>query len=156
MRTLLSVICAAAFALAASSASAQDKKWTQVGNLVCVMGPNIGLLVGSRQDVKCVFRSTVTGIREAYLGTMARVGLDIGITGGGQMVWAVMARTRNVPRRALVGTYVGGSSDISLGVGVGANALFGGSDRSISLQPVSLEGQVGANLALGVASFTLR
>jgi di/tricarboxylate transporter len=56
----------------------------------------------------------------------------------------------------LAGKYVGASGSASLGLGVGANALVGGSHRSIALQPLSLEGQTGVNLALGIAGLTMR
>jgi hypothetical protein len=88
--------------------------------------------------------------------TIARVGLDLGFTGGGVLMWTVLARTKGLRRGALAGTYVGASGDIALGVGVGANALVGGTGRSIMLQPLSVSGQVGVNLALGVARLTLR
>jgi hypothetical protein len=48
------------------------------------------------------------------------------------------------------------SGDISLGPGVGAKALIGGSRRTTVLQPVSVVGKIGANLALGVTGLTLR
>ncbi len=87
---------------------------------------------------------------------MTRVGLDLGITAGGVLGWAVFAPTNGVPRGALAGNYIGASGDVALGLGVGANALVGGSKKSIALQPVSLEGQVGASIALGAAGFRLR
>lgn len=37
-----------------------------------------------------------------------------------------------------------------------AEVLVGGSERSISLQPVSVEFKTGLSLAIGVASLTLR
>jgi hypothetical protein len=42
----------------------------------------------------------------------------------------------------------------SVGVGVGANVLFGGGN-SISLQPLSIEGNKGVNVAGGIAEMTL-
>src|SRR5712691_9950038 len=51
--------------------------------------------------------------------------------------------------------YVGVMGTIGVGVGVGANLLFGGTGRSIALQPLSVEGSVGINLSLGVSSLTL-
>ena len=156
MRIPCLVIAAVVIGAAITPASAQQKKWTQVGALNCDMGPSVGLVIGSRQQAKCVFRSTATGLAESYTGKIGRLGLDIGITAGGKLIWTVFAKTTNLSPRALAGTYVGGSGDISLGVGVGANALFGGSNRSISLQPLSVEGQVGVNLALGVAALTLQ
>jgi hypothetical protein len=84
-----------------------------------------------------------------------RFGLDIGATSGGQLVWSVLARSR-VPVGALAGEYAGGSAEATVGGGVGANVLVGGSRRSIALQPVSLTGQTGVNLAVGVADLQLR
>jgi Protein of unknown function (DUF992) len=75
---------------------------------------------------------------------------------GGVMAWAVLAPTNGVSPGALAGKYVGVSGDASLGVGGGANVLVGGSHRSVALQPVSVTGNVGINLALGVAGLTLR
>ena len=88
-------------------------------------------------------------------GTIGRLGLDVGVTAGGIMTWAVLASTANIPSGALTGRFVGVSGDVSVGVGVGANVLVGGTRKSVSLQPLSVEGQVGANLALGVARMTL-
>jgi len=86
---------------------------------------------------------------------MNRIGLDIGITAGGVMVWAVLGSSSGVRPGVLTGRFVGASGEISVGVGAGANLLVGGSGQSVSLQPLSLEGQVGVNLALGVAGLTL-
>ena len=91
-----------------------------------------------------------------YRGTIGRLGLDVGITGGGRLFWAVFAPTSHVGYGVLRGTYVGASGNASFGLGLGANVLVGGSNRTISLQPLSVEGQFGINLALGVARLTLR
>jgi hypothetical protein len=40
--------------------------------------------------------------------------------------------------------------------GVGANVLIGGSNRTVTLQPVSFQGQSGLNVAAGVAGIDLR
>jgi hypothetical protein len=60
------------------------------------------------------------------------------------------------PAGALAGEYVGASGDIGLGVGVGANILVGGSARSFALQPLSLQGSVAVNFALGLSALHLR
>jgi hypothetical protein len=83
------------------------------------------------------------------------VGLDIGVTAGGILAWAVFMRTKRPARGALAGTYAGASGDIAIGVGAGANLLVGGSNNTVALQPLSVEGQVGLNLALGIAALTL-
>lgn len=133
---------------------AQESLYRQ-GMLTCRTSPSIGLVVGSRQRLACQFKSS-TGAIQNYSGIITRVGLDVGITAGGIMSWAVLAKSNTLPRGALTGRFVGASGDISLGVGVGANVLVGGTHKSVSLQPLSVEGQVGLNLALGVAGLTLQ
>jgi hypothetical protein len=128
----------------------------RVGGLTCDTEPRVGLVLGSRQNLRCVFRSNATGRLYNYSGTIGRLGLDIGVTGGGRLFWGVFAPTSHVGYGTLRGTYVGASGNASLGIGLGANVLVGGSHRTISLQPLSVEGQVGVNLALGVARLTLR
>ena len=92
---------------------------------------------------------------EYYTGTISKLGVDIGVTGGGIMVWLVFAPT-NRPVGGLSGNYVGGSAEASVVAGLGANALVGGSNRSVALQPLSVSGQVGLNIAAGVAGLDLR
>ena len=148
---------ASMFALAAASfsvpAAAQANR-VQAGVLDCDVSAGIGLIVGSRKQVTCTFAPTAGGPREAYVGTIGKFGLDVGATAGGRMVWAVYAPT-NAPRAALAGTYAGASAEASIGAGLGANVLVGGSNRTVALQPVSVQGQAGLNLAVGVAGLTL-
>jgi hypothetical protein len=136
------------------TASAQHTK--TVGMLTCKTSASLGLVIGSHQKLKCSFEPNSGGAPEHYTGTINRLGLDLGVKGGGVMAWAVVAPTTGVAPHALAGKYVGASGDASLGVGAGANVLVGGSHRSIALQPVSVTGNVGVNLALGVAGLTLR
>jgi uncharacterized protein DUF992 len=146
--------CLLTFGLAAP-AFAQSQP-VRVGGLTCDTGPRVGLLIGSRQHMRCVFRSNATGQQYSYDGRITRLGLDVGITGGGRLFWGVFAPTSHIGRGVLRGTYVGASGNASLGLGLGANVLVGGSNRTISLQPLSVEGQFGVNLALGVAGLSLR
>ncbi len=139
----------------AAPAFAQTQPPTRVGGLTCETGPRVGLLVGSRQRMTCVFRSN-SGREYRYTGRITRVGLDVGITGGGRLFWGVFAPTSHVGPGALRGRYVGVGGSASVGLGLGANVLVGGSHRTISLQPLSVEGQFGINLALGVAGLTLQ
>jgi hypothetical protein len=150
------IIALLALGFAAALPAPASAQYSQAGTLTCQLRPTIGLIVGSRQRMNCVF-STRSGRRESYRGTITRLGLDIGFSAGGRMLWAVNARSGTpVPPRALTGTFVGASGDIALGIGVGANALVGGSNRSIVLQPLSVEVQAGVNLALGVAGLRLQ
>jgi Protein of unknown function (DUF992) len=136
---------------------AQAQSTTQIGRLTCRVAPSIGAIIGSRRRISCKYMTKRKGDRvENYSGTITRFGFDVGFTAGGLMTWTVLARTRGHRRGALAGHYVGVSGEISLGPGVGAKALIGGSRRTTVLQPVSVVGKVGANLALGVAGLTLR
>lgn len=133
-------------------AAARDR--VKAGTLVCDISSGIGLIVGSQKRVSCIFTPSQPGPREVYLGTINKFGLDIGATAGGEMVWAVYAPTS---RRygALGGVYGGASAEATVGLGAGANVLVGGSNRTITLQPVSVQGQAGLNLAVGVAGLEL-
>jgi hypothetical protein len=141
--------------LLAFSASSAFSQQTKVGLLVCNTSVSIGLIVGSQQKLSCTFTPDNSGVPENYYGTINRVGIDLGISGGGIMSWAVLAPTNGYLRGALAGEYGGASGEVSVGLGVGANILIGGSDRSVALQPLSVEGQIGLNLALGIAGLTL-
>ncbi|WP_343207735.1 DUF992 domain-containing protein [Bradyrhizobium sp. Ai1a-2] len=146
-------VCVLGLSLA-SPAFAQTQP-VRVGGLTCDTGPRVGLLVGSRQRMSCVFRSN-TGRVYNYSGRITRLGLDLGVTGGGRLFWGVFAPTSHIGPGVLRGNYVGASGNAAVGIGLGANVLVGGSNRTISLQPLSVEGQFGVNLALGVAGLTLR
>jgi len=146
------------FALAISlglGAHAQDR--VQAGMLNCDVSAGIGLIITSKKDVTCLFipAPNVPGPQEVYTGSIRKFGLDLGATGGGQMIWAVYAPTTR-PLGALGGSYAGATAEATVVAGLGANILFGGSDRTIALQPLSVQGQVGLNLAAGVADLELR
>jgi len=146
---------AAAIVLVAEMPVAQAQPRILAGTLTCRMGPSIGALIASRRQVTCRFFKRRHHV-ERYSGAITRFGLDVGVTAGGVMRWRVVTRTTSLGRGALAGNYVGASADASFGLGVGANALVGGSRRSVALQPISVTGKVGANLAFGVAALTLR
>ncbi|MCC6889663.1 MAG: DUF992 domain-containing protein [Hyphomicrobiales bacterium] len=155
MKTSILAAALLATTLTSFEAAAQQPARVQVGTLTCRLAPSVGLIVASRQRMECQFAKQQGG-RERYSGVATRIGLDLGVTTGGVMVWGVFASTQRLGRGVLAGNYVGASGDIALGVGIGANALIGGSRRSVMLQPLSVSGQVGVNLALGVAGLELR
>ena len=134
---------------------AQAPNRTKVGTLTCDISSEIGLVITSHKDVACMFTPSQPGPREVYTGSINKFGLDLGATAGGEMIWAVYAPTTR-KFGALAGHYGGASGEATVGVGVGANVLIGGSNRTVSLQPVSVQGQVGLNLAVGVAELNLR
>ena len=115
----------------------------------------LGLIITSTKEMGCTYTS-LGGFTERYYGTIRKFGLDIGQTNCGVLAWNVLAPTSGPRRGALVGDYVGADASATVGVGVGANLLVGGFDRSITLQPLSVQAQTGLSLAAGVASLTLR
>ena len=151
---LVAAIAALSMTVATTSAHAQAR--VRAGGLSCNLAPTVGMIIGSRQNISCTFTPGNGGPVQRYSGYIGRLGLDLGVTGRGPMIWGVFATTTKTRPGMLAGTYVGASGDASLGVGGGANVLVGGSNRTISLQPLSLQGQTGVNLALGVARMTLR
>ena len=147
----------AALALAVLSLSVQSAQAQRIraGVLNCDVSAGIGLIIGSQRSVNCLFTPDQPGPQEGYFGTISKLGLDLGITGGGVMVWAVYVDTTR-GYGFLAGDYAGASGEATVVAGLGANVLVGGSNRTVALQPVSLTGQVGLNLALGVANLSLR
>jgi hypothetical protein len=134
-------------------ASAQQR--LQVGTLECDISAGIGFIITSQKRLSCLFVPAQPGPQEAYEGVINKFGLDLGATTGGRMVWAVYAPTDRW-RNALAGSYGGASAEATVGLGLGANVLLGGSERTVALQPLSVQGQAGLNLAIGVADLELR
>ena len=130
--------------------------WTQVGVLSCKVNPNIGFVIAGRQSLECQFTPNTPDPPQAYDGAINTVGLNVGISAGGVLGWAVFAPTTGIPAGALAGDYVGVSGAIGIGVGAGANVMLGGSGRTFALQPISVQGSVALNVVLGVSSLTLR
>jgi hypothetical protein len=145
----------AAVALAASLSPAGAQSGVQAGVLECRGSGSIGFVIGSVHEFTCIFRAA-GGPVVPYHGVVRKVGLDLGVTEGSVLGWAVFAPTRDIGPGDLVGNYAGVSAGAAVGVGGNANVLVGGSNSSISLQPLSLQGQTGLNLAVGVAALELR
>jgi hypothetical protein len=124
--------------------------------LTCRLNPSIGFIIFGHQSMECRFAQKPPFPPQAYEGALNTIGLDVGITAGGALAWAVLAPTVGTPAGALAGEYVGASGDIGIGLGAGVNVLVGGSGRSIALQPVSIEGSVAMNVTLGVSALQLR
>lgn len=124
-----------------------------VGSLNCRVAGGVGFIFGSSKDLTCVFYRD-DGRAEVYQGKIKRFGVDIGFTKEAHIIWLVFAPGKVEPG-ALVGDYAGVSASVAAGLGVGANVLIGGGQRQVSLQPVSVEGAVGLNIAAGVAEISL-
>jgi hypothetical protein len=146
-------IAALAIASLLDSSNAQAQSQAQIGVLTCNVSGSLGLILTSQKGTACTFDSQ-KGYSEHYLGVIRRFGLDIGATSGGVLTWAVFAAGPAVPG-VLAGNYVGATAEATVGAGLGANILVGGSNQSIALQPLSVNGQTGLNLALGVGNFEL-
>lgn len=155
-RTSVSSLVLGAVLVAGSAvtASAQDARLV-AGTLTCRGNGSIGLILGSSQRMDCVFERVKGGARANYTARITRIGLDLGIKGRNTMVWTVLSSTDNPETGALAGRYAGVAANAAVGVGVGANALIGGSSNSIVLQPLSVQVQTGVNVAVGVKGMTL-
>ena len=129
---------------------------TQIGTLSCDVSRGIGMFVVEKQTLSCVFKHLKGGTSENYVGTIDQYGVALGETTAGHLVWGVIAATSNVSAGALAGKYAGVGANASIGAGAGANILVGGSGSAFSLQPISVEGQVGINIAGGVTTVTLK
>lgn len=150
------MLAAAAVAAAAFTASAQPQDRVQAGVLNCDVSGGLGLIIGSQKEVTCQFLpADANSPREVYVGVINKFGLDIGATARGQMVWNVFAPTSR-PVAALAGDYVGAGAEATIAVGLGANVLIGGNNRTVALQPVSIQAQEGLNVAAGVTELRLR
>ncbi|RBP07358.1 uncharacterized protein DUF992 [Roseiarcus fermentans] len=150
----LATLTAVLALLAAAPASAQ-KTATQIGKLSCDVSAGVGFIVEQKQTMRCLFTPLDGAPPEPYLGRIDEFGIALGAVGQGHLIWGVVAPAAGIPHGALSGTYVGVGAEATAGAGLGANVLVGGTGRAFSLQPLSVEGQVGLNIAGGVTTVTL-
>ena len=148
------LIGAAALAVAVAVSGPASAQRVKAGTLDCDVSSGWGWIIGSVKRVSCVFTPDRPGPVEYYGGSIRKFGLDIGATGRQTMVWAVFAESYG-GRGALAGDYAGATAQATVVLGLGANVLVGGSNRTVALQPLSLTGQAGLNLAIGVADLQL-
>jgi hypothetical protein len=153
----LHLMMGAAIAVASlsfASAANAAPHGVRVGELTCNVASGWGFVFGSSKDLHCTYRGN--GHFEHYTGSISKFGVDVGYTEGGVLVWGVFAPSSDMRQGALQGDYAGASAQATVGVGVGANALIGGLDKSIALQPLSVEGSKGLNVAAGIGSISLK
>ena len=156
MRRALSAAVVLALAAAWSVPQTAQAQRVRTGVLNCDVSGGLGLIIGSQRTVNCLFTPDQPGFPpEGYYGTITKFGLDLGATAGGSMIWGVYTDTSR-GYGFLAGDYAGASGEATVAVGLGANVLIGGSNRTVALQPLSVTGQVGLNVALGVANLSLR
>jgi len=127
----------------------------KVGELTCNVSSGWGFVFGSSKDLHCTFRPSDRP-REHYTGSISKFGVDIGYTEGGILVWGVFAPSSDIREGALQGDYGGATAGATIGLGLGANVLVGGLDKSIALQPLSVEGNRGLNVAAGIGAISLK
>jgi hypothetical protein len=154
-RTLSAAIAVVAVA-AMGVPTAQARNGVKIGVLNCNVQGGASFVFGSSRNLDCVYTPADKGRKERYVGEIDRWGIDIGYQTDGKMVWAVFAPSKDVRPGALSGGYGGISATVAAGYGISANALVGGFEDSIALQPLSVEGVKGTNIAAGIAGLGLR
>jgi hypothetical protein len=155
-RLVLAALAAATLVAGLVPAAEAAPRRVQVGRLACNVEPGIGFIIASSKDLNCVFYRR--GFRpEHYSGNISKLGIDIGVTALTHIEWLVFTSTNTrYTHRALAGRYVGASAEATVGVGLGANWLVGGSRRAFALQPLSVQAQAGLDYSIALASLTLR
>ena len=153
-RLMMGAAALAASALALAGTAEAAPHGVKVGTLTCNVASGWGFVFGSSKDLHCTFRPNGHS-REHYTGSISKFGVDIGYTEGGVLVWGVFAPSSDVRAGALAGDYAGATASATLGVGLGANVLVGGLDKSSALQPLSVEGNRGLNVAAGIGAISL-
>ncbi len=146
---------ARAQAAAPAAAPASGSATVRAGYLTCHVSSGWGFIFGSSRKLNCAY-ALQPGYTEYYTGSITKFGADIGYLQSGVIMWAVLAPTTNLGQGALAGHYGGATASAAVGVGAGANVLVGGFKDSLALQPVSIEGQNGLNVAAGVVEMSLK
>ncbi len=149
----IKLACATAL-LATLTAAPASAAALELGILDCAIDGGTGYVVTSNKGVTCTFRPHRGG-SEVYTGMISKLGVDLGSTNQGSLQWAVLAATRGGVGDKLAGNYVGVNAEASVVTGGGANLMLGGFDRSYALQPLSVQGQTGLNIAVAVQSLEL-
>ncbi|QIE55684.1 DUF992 domain-containing protein [Pikeienuella piscinae] len=164
MTTTITAVLLGATALAgaaqadetAAGANTDDEGRVEVGYLECAMVSDEGNILVSEQKFTCTFDPAEDGrADENYVATFSKMGLDLSKTDRETIRWAVLAPAQKYRVGVLEGEYAGISADAAVGAGVGAKALVGGLDESITLQPVSVTTQEGVGVSLAFESLTL-
>jgi len=141
--------------LAFASQAQAAPNGVKVGLLTCHVESGWGYVIGSSKNMKCDYQPN-NGERDRYVGSISKLGVDIGYTSSAVIEWDVVAPTSDVRPGALQGEYAGATASATIVYGAGAHVLLGGFDKSIALQPVSVEGNTGLDVAAGVGEMSLR
>jgi hypothetical protein len=153
---LLATAAILSIALAIPTAPiASAQSGVTAGFLKCNVAGNLSFIFGSSRDISCIYDAGGGWPPDYYRGTINKYGVDIGFQANGVIIWGVIAPGVFVGPGALTGVYAGVTADVAVGLGVGANVLVGGSQNNIALQPLSVEGMQGLNVAGGLGVLTL-
>src|SRR4051812_42011263 len=155
MRRMFSLGIGFAAFLVMAGVEAQSQQGVQLGVLNCRGGASTGFIVGSVTNLGCVLTNTGRP-DQPYVATIRKVGIDLGITEQTALSWAVFAPVNYAGFGDISGNYGGAQGSATFGVGLGANVLVGGSQNSVALQPLSLQGSTGLSIAAGLQSLELR
>ena len=155
-KKLIAATLLSAAALLPLASGAQAQQGVKAGYLRCEVAGSVSFIFGSTRDITCTYETSDTKRTEKYTGEIKQYGIDIGYLHSGVIIWGVVAPTNDVAQGALAGDYGGINATLAAGYGVGANALLGGYQNSIALQPLSVEGVQGINIAAAVVGLTLK
>jgi hypothetical protein len=72
------------------------------------------------------------------------------------ILWGVVAGSDKFTPGEIAGSYGGVMAEAAWGGGLGANVLVGGSKKGFALQPLTVEGHAGVNVAAGVVEVELK
>jgi Protein of unknown function (DUF992) len=123
-----------------------------IGQLKCDVEGGLSFLVGSSRRLDCAFMP-LGDPTQFYKGSINKVGLDVGFQSRGIIVWDVLSPGLTLGPGSLSGNYVGASAEVVAGVGASVNALVG--LNKVVLNPISVSGDVGLNVAGGIADLDL-
>jgi hypothetical protein len=154
---LVGITVGIALVTSMSYVQAQEKKGVKVGTLTCHEASGWGLVFSSSHSLRCVFSGSEKGAKPVHFtGEIKKYGVDIGYQANAIILWAVASTSDKFTPGDIAGKYAGATADVAWAAGLGANILVGGSKSGIALQPVSVEGLNGANLAAGLAEVELK
>lgn len=149
-------LIAAALGASLMAAAPAHAAGVKVGTLTCDVASGWGYVLGSQKDLNCVFKSATNGTIAKYTGDITKLGIDVGYTNAGVMIWGVVAPSTDMQADALEGSYAGATAGATAVVGGNLNVMIGGLDKSITLQPISIEGNSGLSVTVALGAMQLR
>jgi len=136
-----------------AEAAQKTSSGVKVGLLSCktIPGSGLNLIIHSTRDVTCSFESSAGAGSEHYRGEMGiALGIDLNISQNETIGFSVLTADFKAGTHQLAGKYVGAKASATVGVGAGAAVLLGGSNDSITLQPLAISGSTGVGAAAGI------